>query len=540
MATEVIKTVKSSGGDYTSLSAWEAGQQGNLVTADEIRTAECYSFQDTTAVTIVGWTTDATRYIKITTPSAERHDGKWNAGKYRLEVSDTGSGFPDLWSREDYVRIDGLQIRTPSVDANFQDPLGFTTIGASNDLRVSNCIIRGADNASYKQAGIRINDADAIVKIWNVVIYDIGDDIPQKRGIKVQNATTVDLYNVTINGCYEGIFQAAGTVNVYESAVFNNTDDFSGTFNTIDYCASDDNDGTNNVAESGGGAFWPDDFVDAANGDFHLKSSSNLVGAGNDSGSGLFSNDIDGETRTSPSDIGADEYVSAGGALLDAALSATGSQASDLTTSIAAKSAVSCVATVAAALSTAIVFAATVTASAQQTGAFTTSIPLDAAVSATATQSSELTVLDIDLFDAAVTASATATGELATQIPFSAAAAGSVTTTAALTTQIQFDSALTATATQASGLTTSITVDCAISTSCTVAVELTAPQQILLAASPAGTAAASATLTTGAPILNVVSYTLYFAKKGVADALFTKSFIKASQFTPKKKKEVWF
>src|SRR3990170_1219772 len=87
MATTVTKTIKSSGGDYTSLSAWEAGQQGNLVTADQIQVAECYSMLDTSICVINGWTTDATRYIEIKTPVSERHDGKWNTSKYRLECS---------------------------------------------------------------------------------------------------------------------------------------------------------------------------------------------------------------------------------------------------------------------------------------------------------------------------------------------------------------------------------------------------------------------------------------------------------------------
>ena len=37
MPTTVTKTIKPSGGDYTSASAWEAGQQGNLVTGDTVQ-----------------------------------------------------------------------------------------------------------------------------------------------------------------------------------------------------------------------------------------------------------------------------------------------------------------------------------------------------------------------------------------------------------------------------------------------------------------------------------------------------------------------
>jgi hypothetical protein len=44
---------------------------------------------DTTAVTITGWTTDATRYIQI--EAASSHGGKWNDNIYRLITSTSGS-----------------------------------------------------------------------------------------------------------------------------------------------------------------------------------------------------------------------------------------------------------------------------------------------------------------------------------------------------------------------------------------------------------------------------------------------------------------
>ena len=105
----------------------------------------------------------------------------------------------------------------------------------------------------------------------------------------------------------------------YDSAVFGNSglasDDFYCTVNlgTIDYCASDDNDGTHNVAEgTTGGAAWPNIFTDAANGDFTLKVGVALIGAGGKAGSSLFSTDIEGTTRGTFWDVGAFEYVAAG------------------------------------------------------------------------------------------------------------------------------------------------------------------------------------------------------------------------------------
>jgi len=105
MATEIIKTIKPSGGDYTSLSAWEAARQRDLVAVDEIEIAECYPFEDTTPCTISGWTTDATRKIIIRTPSGYKHGGKWNTNSYRMSV---GNASP-LTISVGHCLVDGLQ-----------------------------------------------------------------------------------------------------------------------------------------------------------------------------------------------------------------------------------------------------------------------------------------------------------------------------------------------------------------------------------------------------------------------------------------------
>ena len=69
MATTVTKTIRASGGDYTTVSAWEAGRQAanaNLVTADVIEVGECYDDWETglaNTCTISGFTADSTRYL---------------------------------------------------------------------------------------------------------------------------------------------------------------------------------------------------------------------------------------------------------------------------------------------------------------------------------------------------------------------------------------------------------------------------------------------------------------------------------------------
>jgi hypothetical protein len=120
-----------------------------------------------------------------------------------------------------------------------------------------------------------------------------------------------------MDGSGTGIYVRDESATIKNSAIFNTGDDINhvGTgSNTVDYCASDDGDGTNSVSPSG--SDWSNEFSDPANGDFTLLNTGNLYDAGVGPGtdSDVPSADIDGDSRSgSTCDIGADEYVSAGG-----------------------------------------------------------------------------------------------------------------------------------------------------------------------------------------------------------------------------------
>ncbi len=300
---------------YTALTTWESTEQQDLTDGGgDTMTCTCLDSSgtaDTTAIEIAGWTTGATNYILIEAAATDRAEAaSWNASKYRLSVANSdvfrigGAG---------HVRIDGLQIELSSANAAFEIVYILNTIAVGSDFRISNCRIRGPDNDTYASYGIRTLDTDITLKVWNTLIYNIGQNAAS-YGMRIYTGTT-DVFNIVVYNCYNGVLQQAGTTTIKNGAVFESNDDFNGII-TIDYCASDDNDGTNNVTESGGGAAWPDDFVDAANGDFTLKSGSGLVGGGIDNpGSGLYSDDINGDARTSPWDVGADEYIAAVGGI---------------------------------------------------------------------------------------------------------------------------------------------------------------------------------------------------------------------------------
>jgi len=76
----VTKTLKTSGGDYSSLSAWEAGEQTDLVTAGDSHVLECDAGTYIGDVTIAGWTTSASNRITIKAAAGSEHNGVRGAG----------------------------------------------------------------------------------------------------------------------------------------------------------------------------------------------------------------------------------------------------------------------------------------------------------------------------------------------------------------------------------------------------------------------------------------------------------------------------
>ena len=313
MANKTV-TVMPSGGTYTTLSGAIAGElvaNANLVTMAGILTisieGDWSGGADTTTVDVNGFTTSAAYYINIITNAANRAKASgWDATRYALSVTNDTA----IQLRDDYIRIDGLQISTPAIDAN-TDSVVYVTgqVATNNYIRVSNCRLQGAGSGAVRQYVVYPTDTDMICDIFNCIVTNAA--YTNSALIRPAGAA-VNVYNCTCYGGYYGIYKGGGVLNIYDSAVLNNTDDFGGTPDVIDYCASDDGDGTNAVAEDGGGADWTGDFTDGSGGNWTLLSTSNLVGAGGRAGAGVFSVDIDGTTRGAAWDVGAHEYVPSG------------------------------------------------------------------------------------------------------------------------------------------------------------------------------------------------------------------------------------
>jgi hypothetical protein len=222
----VIDPDSGAGFDYTSLNTWESNEEADLQVSalNKASVAVCRctgGTADTTVTSVDGWTTEAANYIKIWTDPTEsyRHNGTWLTGNYyRYEITD--AGIAGLNIRENYVRLKGLQIRTPSINDNSDHVIRVAIIDVSNDIRIEKCIIRGANNGTYTQNGISVADADAIVKIGNNIIYDINGTV---ANYCILDDGSGYIYN---NTCIGGLYTIRGTSS---STLINNICDGAGT-----------------------------------------------------------------------------------------------------------------------------------------------------------------------------------------------------------------------------------------------------------------------------------------------------------------------
>ena len=271
---------------------------------------ECYSMLDTTIVSNIGlYTTSSTNYLYIYTPKSERHNGKWDDTKYRLETTWAG-----IYISTDYARIEGLQIKITR-DGDNGNAIHVNNQNINNDIRISNCIIKAVITGGTYHAGIYIENSNAIVKLWNNIIYDWkyqGLD-PYNNAIECAYANTVYAYNNTVYNNDAGFVSIVATTVLKNNLSYNNTKNYTGIFDEVN--STNNLSGPQQINSPGVNPRQNQTviFVSELDDDFHLSPSD--TGARNygvaDPGIGLFSDDIDGQMRPNTMwDIGADQASS--------------------------------------------------------------------------------------------------------------------------------------------------------------------------------------------------------------------------------------
>lgn len=264
MATERLRTIKPAGqgGDYTTLSAWEAGEQADLVALDEYRIGEIDGDWSAAAalsgVTVEGWVTDITRYVEIRAIGSARHLGKWTPTACRIEIG-FGSA---IQMRTGYTRVFGLQAKSTFSSGTssifyfptFENGLSVCDGCISVAVNTGSALIRGFATAYVSGGEVR----------WsNLISYGDLD-----YGFYSLSTGVVSIYNCSVIGANIGYKRDGGTLHVKNCLAQLCRDGYQGNFTgTCAYNISDissDAPGTNPVTGSV-------QFIDAANGDFRLS-----------------------------------------------------------------------------------------------------------------------------------------------------------------------------------------------------------------------------------------------------------------------------
>jgi len=324
------QTVNSIKRTFNSLSSAESDSTGasylntsDLVAGNYQLNWPCYNdgiLSQGAALFIDGWTTGASNYLRIFTPTAssevgtsQRHTGTAGTG-FRINQT---SGSINVF--EEYTRIDGIEMYGTASRI-------VASATGTGDIRVSHSIFHGRDS-SFSGGCIvctQVNATAITYKIYNNIFYDNTHTFG--TGIQIANTGyTVYAYNNTVYGMnYRGIERTQSTVTATNNVVVGSGNaDFSGTL-TQSYNVSSD------ATASGTGSQtnktdYANYFVDITGGseDLHLKDDSNTLwgsnGADLDQDANLsITADIDGDSRdASTPDIGADETTGAAASSLD-------------------------------------------------------------------------------------------------------------------------------------------------------------------------------------------------------------------------------
>lgn len=332
---EVIKTIGTTGRDYSLVSTWEADLDNDTLYAPgDDAVGEMYN--DTVfdeLVTLNGGGTIGLNSIKLTAAESDRHTGVAGTG-VEWTYSPGSSGRILTISSISNVTVEWI-------DFNGQDKIAYGIyISHAQSVIFRNNIVHEM-SSHLKTAGIlAIGDCDGGEINRNIIygidftgtfssVRSVGIDISNifdaSRSFKVQNNTVSNVTgsNILSAGSIYGIesINASGTnVSVYNNLVVSTSATTTGEVKDFKFyntnLDSDYNFSSDNSAEDGGGVNNligqdSDQFVSATN--FHLKTSSTAIDVGHSRGSSNGVNvDIDGDTVSGLWDIGADEVIVAG------------------------------------------------------------------------------------------------------------------------------------------------------------------------------------------------------------------------------------
>ncbi len=308
--TKTIGTAK----DYSSPSSWESDlDNGGIYSSGDNAVGECYSqsFDDETC-TIDGGGTVGLSSRTLSVASGERHDGTAGSGARITLTSNASANTPAIRIGIDNTTVEWLELD----GAGYATNLGFDATFSANARTYRNCIVHDLDPSGSCNAidGRELN-------VMNCIVYDIKGSSGYGIGYSGTSSGGLNLLNCTVYDVTGYCFALANQSDKLAKnciGMSGSTADFQ-TGTRATYCVASDTSPTGTGSLTSKTA--TDQFVSVTNGsgDFHLKSNStDASNSGTDLGttpSGV-EIDIDGRNRDTEGDtwdIGAHEYVAAGG-----------------------------------------------------------------------------------------------------------------------------------------------------------------------------------------------------------------------------------
>ncbi len=163
MPTTVVKSVGTTGRDYSTIQAAEDAKPANLVSADQVWKMECYNDSEFTAgVVISGSTVDATRYTWLTAANgqsfADHANRLTNPLKYDrnngVGIRMTGNYDVILRMEEDYCVVSRMQFKNQGTYTNSNTSVGIANANCRFDGNLfeytGNIAIIGAQHDSIR------------------------------------------------------------------------------------------------------------------------------------------------------------------------------------------------------------------------------------------------------------------------------------------------------------------------------------------------------------------------------------------------------
>lgn len=299
---EVTKTIKSAGGDYTGIKAWESGEQTDLVTDGDTHKVVCDAIEDdigSSPFTLAGWTTDSSHYITIESDSGPEFPFS-STGAFTIRYTSAFSNVYAVTISQDYTRIRGLQFWEDGDNAECRilksscDGYLFSRCFFVNEnAYTTNIRLQGDGGLVEHCASWQSNDGRAVYYVGSL-------------------GESCDIYNTLVftsagSGTRIGFDEGSdGELSCYNCVSFGFATDFSNVTDD-DYCATDLAAGSSGLSGANSVYEITDNWEDSSNQDFSYTSGSfsDLEDAGYDYSATVADTDITGAaTRGSNWDIG--------------------------------------------------------------------------------------------------------------------------------------------------------------------------------------------------------------------------------------------